>query len=180
MARRVVARGPFRTGARRSVVWSGQDTVGTLAFGTVTRTTAGVSIYPNGLEALEKFTITRILADLTIKYTAANAVGGEVVAYTGIIIVSVEAFTAGAASVPDPRTRQSDDWMYLGMHALTATSTTLDTSGLSTLRVPLDLRGQRKTSPGEAIIGVFALDGVSGSTRTIISRLNFRNLLKLT
>ncbi len=180
MAGRRFARGARGVSARRSVVWSGQDTVGTLVFGQVTRTAAGVSIFPIGAEALEKFTITRILADLMLAFRASDAAGGIAVCYTGIIIVSVEAFTIGATAVPDPRTRQSDDWLYLGMHTLMSTALGLSGSGTNERRISLDLKGQRKTTPGEVVIGVFALDGLTGSSRTIQASLQFRNLLKLT
>ncbi len=166
--------------ARRSVVWSGQDTVGTLVFGAVTRTAAGVSIFPIGAEALEKFTITRIIADLLLTFRASDTAGSLAVCYTGIIIVSVEAFGIGATAVPDPRTRQSDDWLYLGMHTLMSVATGISGSGVQERRMALDLKGQRKTGPGEVVCGVFALDGLTGSTRTIQAALQFRNLLKLT
>ena len=179
MARRFTGRA-VAPRARRSVVWSGQDTVGTLAFGQVTRTAAGVSIFPNGLEATEKFTVTRAIADLLLAFRASDAAGGIVVAYVGVIIVSAEAFAIGATAVPDPRTRQSDDWLFLGMYTLMSSATGFSGSGYNDREVMLDLKGQRKMVPGEVLAGVFALDGVTGSSRTIQASLQWRNLLKLT
>jgi len=180
MARRFT-RGGVPQRQRRSVVWSGQDTVGTLVFGNVNMTAAGVAILPIGLEALEKFTITRAIMDLHIQYRVAAAVGNQAVCYMGVIIVAVEAFVAGAASVPDPRVRQSDDWMYLGMFTLTTAGTSIgQTNEQGSVRRTLDLKGQRKTNPGEVLIGVVALDGLTGASRTISFAAQWRNLLKLT
>ena len=180
MARSFRGRAPFGAVQRRKTLWSGQDTVGTLVMGNVVRASAGVSIYPVGLEALSVFTITRIIAELSVQFVASDAIGNIAIVYTGIIIVSAEAFAAGAASLPDPRTRQSDDWMYLGMQTLVASATGVNTaSGLSAKTMQLDLKGQRKTVPGETVVGVLAIDGLTGSTRTIRGALTYRNLLKL-
>ncbi len=181
MARAVTRGRAFQRGAKRSVFWSGQDTVGTLGFGNTTMTAAGVSILPNGFATLEKLTITRQLANVDIRFIAADGVVNVAQAYLGWIIVSAEAFAAGAASMPDPRIRQSDDWLYLGIWQLKAvsTGTTVAVNGISHMHVELDLRGQRKSVPGEVLAAVVALDGLTGSSRTIGFSCTFRNLIKL-
>ena len=181
MARRIVSRGRFPMGKSRSVLWSGQSVVGTLIFGNTTLTAAGVGILPVGFAALEKFTVTRELVDLTVGFTAAEASGNVAEAYLGIINVSAEAFGVGATAMPDPRTRQSDDWLYLGMFFIRAvsTGTAVPVSEVSFVRRSLDLRGQRKLVPGEATVGVIALDGLTGASRTVQFSMSYRELVKL-
>ena len=182
MARGLVTRGrAFQGGAKRSVLWSGQDTVGTLGFGNAERTTAGVSILPNGFQTLEKLTITREVFDVFAGFRLADASTNVAVAYMGIIIVSLEAFGVGATAVPDPRIRQSDDWLFLGMWFLRAVSTGggVPVNQANFIRRSFDLRGQRKTVPGEVLAAVVALDGLTGSTRTITFSCQYRNLVKL-
>ncbi len=72
-------------------------------------------------------------------------------------------------------------FLQRGMRWLEAvsTGTTVAVNGISHQHVELDLRGQRKTVPGEVLAAVVALDGLTGSSRTIGFSCTFRNLIKL-
>jgi len=177
MARRFAGRAVGR-GPRRTMEWIGQETVGNPFFGAVTRTAAGLSGFPIGIEATIPFTVTRIILDVLLGFRAAAGTGQLAVCYVGIIIVSAEAFGAGAGSIPDPRIRQSDDWLYLGMHTLMSSAVGFSGSGYNDLQLQLDLKGQRKMSTSETLLGVFALDGLTGASRTIQAAMQARILIK--
>ncbi len=145
MARRRFGGSNFarRVGPRRKVTWDGQDTIGTLFFGNLTRTSsAAVSLFTTGFVITnDQVTLTRSLLDIYTGFRASDATGNVAVVSIGMIVVGAEAFGQGAAAVPDPRTRAEDDWIFLGHYFLKADSTTVSTgSSGHDMRQALDLR----------------------------------------
>ncbi len=115
-----------------------------------------------GSEALERFTTVRLRGNAYV-HLDPGAVGDSMVVGLGLVIVSADAFAAGAASMPSPI--DDLDWAFL-WHQLfilgpSIGSTEGDQSLDQIMRVVIDAKAQRKNTPGEVL--AFIWDAVIDS-----------------
>ncbi len=116
--------------------------------------TAGVVLL-----AETQVTLVRIRGDALLYLTAATATGDGFKGALGIAVVSNEAFTAGAAAIPDPRSVSESDWdgwiYHRFFHVNAVAGGSPDPAGGSGMqRIEIDSRAMRKWSNGYTIVGV--------------------------
>jgi len=99
----------------------------------------------------------------------------------GLIVVSLEAFNAGLASIPTPLADGGRPWIVWQPLHLVATGTTPDQGafGKSAI-ISFDSRGMRKMKTNEVLTVVFEADQLSGTTGTVVNcAVVYRNQFKL-
>jgi len=169
-----------RVSTRRKTTWdSGFESATAEYPGRATRTGSGVSLL-NGLGVNDdSITLVRSLIDASVFMGAADTIADRAYVSLGLIVVSAEAFAAGVASVPDPRVRAEDDWIWLEHFAVeVAFAAAQGLEGSAGRRVWRDIRAQRKLNIGEVFAWVFATTGQSAGT-TVVCNIAARHLFKL-
>ncbi len=175
-----MARGrQFSGGRRRPVTWaigpsSSQQLVS--ATGKILWTT---SIVGAG-EALER-TIMRIRGGGLFSVHAATAAQDGYEVGLGIGLVSEQAFTAGAASIPGPLTdRDWDGWIWHSMTTCRASTATIAdgvNSSPAAWRFEIDSKAMRKWDSGaDALVGMLEVTELGSATAEL--QANTRLLLK--
>ena len=110
-------------------------------------------------------TVLRMLGEYIISFTP-NPVGLDaVIIGVGIGVVSSDAATAGAASVPDPDGEPDYPWLYYASHPLFSTGTDPTGSGAAgaSVRRVFDVRSMRKMKPRESLAMIFEYVDVTGT-----------------
>ncbi len=158
-----------RSTVRRQTGWGlGPSTGGTppssQAISASGTTIASIGVVP-GVEGL---TLVRTRGYMALALESVGAVGDGMDGAFGIAITDDEAFTAGAASVPDPQDDPgSEVWFYHQWFTLSSLQTTQAVVGgdnMSSLRVDIDSKAMRKLPVGKtlyAVLGVIEVGGVS-------------------
>ncbi len=105
------------------------------------------------------------------------SVGDRMRLIFGLGLVSTDAFTAGAASVPDPAEEPGYPWLWYGMMQLAAESTTLsDTWGPQAQRLEVDTKAMRKVKPNETLVMVVQSTAAAGAPGVNVDIPNIRIL----
>ncbi len=172
MPRRVFApRGGVRTAVRRRTAW-GVGPEGELA-----HTTSVAQLFSIGSAAtLEGSTVVRIRGEFMAFLTSVDAAGAGFRGAVGIGLTTVEAFTAGIASVPTPL---SDDdaeiWLWHSFFHVLALGT--DTNSLAgapaNVRLVIDSKAMRKEDFGTVLFGAVEVveSGVAVAESSLLSRV---------
>ncbi len=115
-------------------------------------------------------TVLRMLWEYTIAPTAAPTAGDRAEIAVAVAKVSTDAFTAGAASMPDPVTEEGFPWLYWASHPFFFRDTTLDSNSRATnLRHTIDIRTQRKFSSDQSLVIIAQyFDGNGNPPLTIV------------
>ena len=103
----------------------------------------------------EPFTILRMLGELLVTPDEAGVVAGDAASITvGIGLVSSDAFTAGAASMPDPGGDPDYDWLWwYVVNLMFAEGSTASSRSISgNARVRIDSKAMRKVSPKQTLV----------------------------
>ena len=109
-------------------------------------------------------TVMRMLGEYTIAPDAATVAQDMVKIAVAIGKVSTDAFTAGAASLPDPAGEAEYPWLYWAEHSFFFGSTSADPNMVSSsLRHTFDIRSMRKFRPGESIVFVTQYVDLNGA-----------------
>ena len=166
------------SGRRRKVTWS------TGPRGRVTDTSAAVTVFGTGLQALEDdLTVVRIRGSLVLALETATAVndGFDRVA-VGIANFTENAFGAGVASLPDPIADAAwDGWMWYWTGSVFAAAPSASFPGLGPVgayRIEIDNKAMRKTHRTDVLGAVISVADLNG-TATLQTVLNTRVLDKL-
>jgi len=145
-------------------------------------TAAGTTIVGTGQLATIKQTIVRIRGAITLWLPVVTAIGDGFSGVTvGIGIVSFEAFTAGAGSMPSPIS--DPDWpgwiYYENLGAFVGLETTEVARGpMGAARVVIDTKAMRKIGINEIVFGAVAATAEVG-TATLSFVMRTRMLAKL-
>ena len=161
----------FSGSVKRQTAWDGaifgQETIG--AIGSELHTT-GITPTVDGL------TLIRLRGELIVT-ALMNAATDLMVAATGIILVSSEAFAAGVASVLSPITDIEDDWLFHQWHSVQ--SGVLGGSGLGTeMRFEIDNKAMRRFPIGKVLCAVLEVSAETGTVQ-MDTIFNLRALVKL-
>ncbi len=146
-----------RTGPRRNKQWS-------FIPGFLQAFSADTTIGPAAFSFVDHTTVFRMLGEYIIAPTSAPTALDRADVTVAIGVVSIDAFTAGGASLPDPAGNPEYPWLYWRSHPFHAGSTDSDVggSGLST-RVPFDIKSMRKISPSQSLVFVGQYADVNGT-----------------
>jgi len=140
---------PLGRRSRRKTSWGAgpEDQAGTALAG------SAAFLWNTALGAVEEpLTVMRIRGEWTMHLTAATALNDGYRGAVGIGIASLQAFTAGAASVPTPVVDlDSDNWLYHRFFTLrapgpivqAAVALSTDNAISSSLRVEIDSKAMR-------------------------------------
>jgi len=98
----------------------------------------------------------------------------------GLIVVSQEAFAAGAASIPGPLSDGAQDWWFFHQYGFSfAPNATLSNSeGSMNRTVEVDSKSMRKLHVGQNLVGVFET-GTEVGTAVVRVSFDCRMLFKL-
>ena len=164
---------------KRTTLWN----PGPFSTGPQSVTANGISSVNTGQTALGGVTLVRIRGVVTVWLEVVGTIGdgfGRVTA--GIGIVTTDAFTAGAASMPSPQ--EDADWggwlWFQNIGALIGQSVTEaeNTGVLSMVRIPIDSKAMRKIAPNETIFGSLEFQVEVGSAMAVFA-MDTRMLVKL-
>ncbi len=106
-----------------------------------------------GLQASFANTILRSRGTVFCELDA-TAVNERVIVMHGLILVSENAFQAGAASVPHPFTDTDDDWIWTGQTVVSSGEETAVNENSLFDRVEVDSKAMRKVKSGEVYVFV--------------------------
>ena len=169
---------PRRSSTRRLTEW-GEGPFNVLP---QSITSAGVITIAGGQEATIKSTLVRIRGEISLWLEAVGTIGdGYAEVDVGIGIVSADAFTAGAASMPSPALDKDWPWWWhSSMGAIVGFSVTEseNTGPISQVRAVIDSKAMRKIAPNETVFGVVATRNEIG-VATLTFTMNTRMLTKL-
>ncbi len=135
---------------KRRTVWVGYADQGFIAVG------AGLKVLISNftLGTLDSLTVVRNRGVISVRSTLV-AVDQDVVGAFGIGIVTVQAFTAGVASVPGPWTDSDwDGWMVLQPIAFRYDLTTDIGRLITTVNMEIDSKAMRKMEANEILVMV--------------------------
>ncbi len=146
-------------------------------FGSATSSATGSVLYPTGFQpVVSGLTIVRIRGELILS-SLMNAATDSFQAAAGFIMVSDEAFAAGAASIPSPQSDADDDWIW--HQWCSVQSGVLGAPGQGTeFRFDIDNKAMRKFPGGKTLVGVLETFNEVG-TVVIDTIINTRILVKL-
>jgi len=90
---------------------------------------------------------------------------GDAAKYTfGLGIVSTDAFSAGAASMPDPEGEPDYPWLWWGqMFMKSQVAAGVNAWGTSAQRLEVDTKAMRRVQPGKTICYVCQITGAAGA-----------------
>jgi len=167
---------PLQTRSRRNTDWSfGPDSVDQTA-------SASLSLlWSTGLQPTgDGFTLVRTRGALNMYLTVATAAGDGFSGASGLCIVTVDAFNAGVASLPDPiADAGSDIWFwheFFDIHTLTTTLADGVNAVGAHVRIAIDSKAMRKMDGTMVIAGVTQF--VERGTATVEHHADTRILVK--
>jgi len=129
----------------------------TLAFSSSATSAGGAFL------TVDPFTVLRMLGEYLITPIGAPVVGDTARVCCAIGVVSGDASTAGAGSLPDPQDESDYPWLYWADHPLFFGNTSTDPSSQSaSVRRTFDIRSMRKIKPREALQVVVQYGNISG------------------
>ena len=133
-----------------------------------------------GLSSGVPFTLLRMLGEYVIVPRSGAVALDNVEIGVGIARVSSDAFTAGAAFMPDPIGDEDFPWLYWASHKVIYHATALDPSSPgAAVRRAFDIKTMRKFKPSETvalivqyvdIVGTPALQVSVGTTRILTAQ----------
>ncbi len=158
--------------SRMQKSWVAVSGFAVLMTGNSTNVTAGLAVTTTG-------TILRCLTEYCIAPSSAPAANDGVTVAVGLGIVSDDAFTLGAAALPDPVGDEGYPWLYWASHRFMFPGTDPEAAGATTqVRRVVDARAMRKIRPEQTITWVVQyVDSVGtppmrcdfGSTRMLLA-----------
>ncbi len=157
-------------GHARQVAWD------LMNFGQETLTIDGSLLYGGFVATVEGLTIIRLRGEVVIDALLGTA-GDSAEIAIGMIVVSDEAFAAGAASIPSPITDADDDWMFHQWCSVGSRLVGAAGQG-SSYRFQVDNKSMRKLPVGKTVVCVAEMASEVGVVSADLS-LNLRALLKL-
>jgi len=162
-----MARGDFRgvRTPRRRKSWD------SFTGSVLTLTANGTSIGSAALSFAESGrTIMRVLADINVSFhTAVSITASDSADITcGLAIVTADAFSAGAGSLPDPEDEPNFPWLmwkHINIYAFLAETSTQPfiPAGDASFRWEVDSRVMRKMRAGEALVWVVQYVDITGT-----------------
>ena len=119
-----------------------------------TTTSFGDSVI--GAEASVRTTIVRVRGS-ALCHMVATAASDSMIVGAGLIIMSAEAFAAGAASAPSPIQDLDSPWLWNHLFVLgpSIAAESVDEEALLTERVLIDGKAQRKIGPNQTLAFVW-------------------------
>ena len=124
------------------------------------------------------FTVVRMLGDYQIGLTAAPGALDAVAIAVGIGVVSSDAVTAGALSMPDPFGEPDFPWLFWAEHSLFYTGTgTGPASSISNAGRSFDVRSMRKMKPRESLVFVAQYSDITGAPPITVAAASTRVLV---
>ena len=97
-------------------------------------------------------TVLRMIGEYVITPTAPPAALDSVTIFLGIGVISLDAFNAGAGSVPDSGGEPNYPWLFWACHDFFFATTTADPKTESgSLRRAFDIRSMRKMKAGQTL-----------------------------
>jgi len=91
----------------------------------------------------------------------------RVLVAVGLIVVSTNAFTAGAASLPSPVDDGEDDWLWHSYLSLSVLAEVAISDQAMFQRQEIDSKAMRKVRPGEVLAFMAEIADVSDNAGTI-------------
>jgi len=135
-----------------------------------------------GDEALSfgaSFTIHRIRGTVAVELDAGAATNERALVSMGLIVVSVNAFNAGIASVPHPDDDSGDDWIWYD-YAYVSTGQSQGATEVLTREIEIrmiDTKAMRKIKTQEALCFVASIEQSADGTGALDLAYGFRTLL---
>ena len=109
-------------------------------------------------------TILRIRGHIQLSFDDLVVVGDRINMVVGVGIVSTDAFSAGAGSMPDPATDFSYPWLWLNEIQLINNNLVDDGAfGLTAQRIEIDSKAMRKITGGQSLVMIGELTGDVGA-----------------
>ncbi len=137
-------------------------------------TTVGIGGFTPG----EPVTVLRMLGSYTITPRLAPVAIDEVDIGIAIGVVSLDAFTAGGASLPDPLGNPEYPWLFWVRHGFFFATTSADpSSAAGSVRQSFDIRSMRKMKPNETLVRVVQYGNVTGNPDMMILNESVRVLV---
>jgi len=111
-----------------------------------------------GAEFLVAATLTRIRGNASVRIIP-NVAGASMIVGLGLVLVSGEAFAAGAASMPSPTDAIDFSWIWHQLFVFPPSVSTEVVNELGSVQeVVIDAKAQRKVRPGDTL--AFVWDGI--------------------
>ena len=114
----------------------------------------------------DPFTVLRLVGEVVFTPNDSGIVAGDVCAIAvGVGIVSSDAITAGAASMPDPAGEADYPWLWWYQAHLMFPQATASLQGLASVsaRVAIESKAMRKVGPGQGVVMVAEYADVAGT-----------------
>jgi len=100
----------------------------------------------------DPYTVLRILGGLVVAPAAVGIADADKVnLFFGIGVVSTDAFTAGAASMPDPGAEVDFDWLWWASVGLLIPNTAEYGGPAASVRIDVASKAMRKVGPGQTV-----------------------------
>ena len=156
-------RGSSRAGRKPDYKWTGLDfDLGSLTSGSNVLTSIATWPFQGSV------TLMRVRGTIAYNCLGASTVGFASVSF-GLIVVTDEAFTAGVASVPDPRDAPEADWLWKGQLYTRAESTTTATIRSPVAVVEVDSKAMRKAKDVQRLVLVTSPLTLTGTLQTEVA-----------
>ncbi len=144
-----------RGGQRMDKEWSSIPSTNSVIVASSTVLQGAVTLGTSG-------TVIRMIGEYTIVPTSAPAASDAVLIGVGIGVVSSDAFTAGAASVPDPSGDPEYPWLYWASHPIVFSGTGTTGAAIA-FRHRFDVRSMRKMKPKESLAMIIQYVDIAGT-----------------
>ena len=138
----------------------------------VPRSTASIATATTTLGAgvlafAEPATILRCRGFFQASLNASQQVGDTIALTIGLGIVSTDAATVGAGSMPDPGGEPEYPWLWWGsMFLRSYLAVGVNAWGISAQRLEIDTKAMRRVKPGQSLVVVVESAGVTGAPTT--------------
>ncbi len=112
-------------------------------------------------------TILRIRGFVQANFDSNVQLGDNIRITWGIGVISSDAFTAGAASMPDPGGEAEYPWLWWGSMRLRSEVTSqVEPWGISAQRLEVDTKAMRKMKPGQSLVMIAEVANAAGAPAT--------------
>ncbi len=151
----------------------------TAAPGLISTISTATTFSSGALSFTSPATILRVRGYVQAMFDATKAAGDRLILTWGLGIVSTDAFTAGAGSLPDPASEPEYPWMWWGEMRLESqlAGPDGDAWGTANQRLEVDTKGMRRVKPGQTMVMVGQSTNVAGAPATLIDVGQMRTLI---
>ena len=140
-----------------------------LSASNTTITSATTAAQATGLVFSLNSTILRVRGHVQAFFDNTKQAGDTIDLTFGLAVLNSDAFSAGAASLPDPAGDVSFPWMWWGSMSLRGdVAASEEAWGLTAQRLEVDTKAMRRVTPADTLLMIVQSTAVAGAPATLV------------